>query len=635
MARPTTKRTLMIEGQMAQENTASSGLNAKSEALKLYSGPANARPKAQRLLELIADDDFEAALAHNASVAAEMPTAAAVEDWFLNRFEEWDEPALVKAKEDWAKAREQWLDAATKPKPMVWHNGRPYPAVVWEEYQRKKAASAIVTKFVQDNRDDLAARKPEEEPQEPETEEPTEVSEKPEEAAEGEIITNTQIALPITSTAAKAVALLNQKHHVIGNYGNKCVILSWELWEINRNVMIPTFQRFEDFKHRYMNRYVSVQTDEGSRKIPSGKFWLNHPDRRTYDSVAFRPNKPVVLPGNRLNLWRGFGVFPGEGSWKLMRDHIYDVLGAGDPQAGLYIERWLAYTVQHPDVVGETVLVLQGDEGTGKGTLARAMLKVFGPHGLPISQPKLLIGGFSGHLHYCCFLFLDEAFWAGDVQAEGRLKSLITEDTVTIEPKYFAPFQVPNLLHILMSSNSDWVVPAGPHARRYAVFKVSDKRMDDFAYFSALRSELDNGGAEAMLYDLLRLDLGDWRPRQIYKTAALAEQKAHSLRGLPAWIEQMLQEGSLPYGGFNGYPNRALTEDLTEHAKQFDKYTNKSLVPRELKKLFSVQPFGSGTARGWKFPPLPECRKLFEARFGPWEWHYDIEEWQRRETSWR
>ena len=134
-----------------------------------------------------------------------------------------------------------------------------------------------------------------------------------------------------------------------------------------------------------------------------------------------------------------------------------------------------------------------------------------------------------------------------------------------------------------------------------------------------------------MLYDLLRLELGNWRPRQIYKTAALTEQKAHSLRGLPAWIEQMLQEGSLPYGGFNGYPNRALTETLTEHAKQFDKYTNKSLVPRELKKLFGAEPFGSGTARGWKFPPLHDCRKLFEARFGPWEWHYDLEEWQRRE----
>jgi hypothetical protein len=378
-----------------------------------------------------------------------------------------------------------------------------------------------------------------------------------------------------------------------------------------------------------MNRFVWKQTQSGLMKIPAGKFWLSHPGRLTYDSVSFRPNEPQVLSDNRLNLWRGFGVFPRKGSWELMHDHIYQVLGAGDPQAGLYIIRWLAYTRQHPDVVGETVLVLQGDEGTGKGTLARAMLRIFGPHALPVSQSKHLTGGFSGHLQHCCFLFLDEAFWAGDVQAEGRLKTLITEKTITIEPKYFAPFQVPNLLHILISSNNDWVVPAGPHARRYAVFKVSEEHMNDFAYFSALHAELDNGGVEAMLYDLLALDLGNWHPREIYKTAALMEQKAHSLRGLDAWIESILQEGSLPYA-FKNYPNRSLTRDLTDQAKQFDRYTNNSLVPRKLKKLFRIEPFGSGDARGWKFPSLPECRKAWETHFGgEWSWLRDVKEWRR------
>jgi hypothetical protein len=257
------------------------------------------------------------------------------------------------------------------------------------------------------------------------------------------------------------------------------------------------------------------------------------------------------------------------------------------------------------------------------------MLKIFGPHALPVSQSKHLTGGFSGHLQHCCFLFLDEAFWAGDVQAEGRLKTLITEKTITIEPKYFAPFQVPNLLHILISSNNDWVVPAGPHARRYAVFKVSEEHMNDFAYFSALHAELDNGGVEAMLYDLLALDLGNWHPREIYKTAALMEQKAHSLRGLDAWIESILQEGSLPCA-FNNYPNRSLTRDLTDQAKQFDRYTNNSLVPRKLKKLFKIEPFGSGDARGWKFPPLPECRKSWETHFGgEWSWLRDVKEWRR------
>src|SRR6516164_7844847 len=492
----------------------------------------------------------------------------------------------------------------------------------------KATAKEIVTAFVA-----REAPKPKPSEEEPgEEQEPTEEpDEEQEQIEEGTIVTNTQMALPNFVGAAKAIGLLNQKHHVIGNYGNRCVVLSWELWEINRNVIIPTFQRFQDFTHRYMNRFVWKQTQNGLMKIPAGKFWLSHPGRVTYDSVTFRPNEPQVLSDNRLNLWRGFGAFPRKGSWKLMHDHIYHILGAGDPKAGLYIIRWLAYTLQHPDVVGETVLVLQGDEGTGKGTLARAMLKIFGPHALPVSQSKHLTGGFSGHLQHCCFLYLDEAFWAGDVQAEGRLKNLITENTITIEPKYFTPFQVPNLLHIMISSNNDWVVPAGPHARRYAVFNVSDERMDDKAYFSALRSELDNGGVEAMLFDLLRLERGNWHLMQIYKTAALIEQKAHSLRGLDAWIETILQDGSLPYGGFDGYPNRSLTQNLTEQAKQFDRYTNNNEVPRKLKKLFSVEPFGTGTARGWKFPPLPECRKLWEARYGGhWDWQHEIEEWQRR-----
>jgi len=141
---------------------------------------------------------------------------------------------------------------------------------------------------------------------------------------------------------------------------------------------------------------------------------------------------------------------------------------------------------------------------------------------------------------------VDEAFWAGDHRAEGRLKSLVTEETITIEPKYVQPFPVRNMLHIMMTSNSDWVVPAGHGARRFAVFKVSNARVGDRKYFDVLNAELGAGGIAAMLHDLLQLDLAGWHPKEIYKTAALMEQKQQSLRGLDAWIEAMLQSGSLP-----------------------------------------------------------------------------------------
>ena len=183
------------------------------------------------------------------------------------------------------------------------------------------------------------------------------------------------------------------------------------------------------------------------------------------------------------------------------------------------------------------------------------------------------------------------------------------------------------MLHMVMSSNNDWVVPAGPTARRYAVFKVSKDRIGDWEYFEALKAEMDNGGIAAMLYDLQRMDLKGWHPRELYRTAALVEQKQHSLRGLDAWIESLLQAGRMP-AIVRGYPNRCLSKDLLADAMRFDKFTNPTAIAIKLKELFPIAEFNIKVARGWAWPPLAECRKAWEVRNGgAWNWHHDVEEW--------
>jgi len=130
-----------------------------------------------------------------------------------------------------------------------------------------------------------------------------------------------EILLPTTAVATAWVETLNQKHAVIGNHGGKCVVLSWERWDLNPKHIIPTFQTFEDFKNRYINRHVEKETSDGTRRVPVGKFWLENPKRLTYERVVFAPGEPERLPGNRLNLWRGFAVEPRPGEWRRMRDH--------------------------------------------------------------------------------------------------------------------------------------------------------------------------------------------------------------------------------------------------------------------------------------------------------------------------
>ena len=52
---------------------------------------------------------------------------------------------------------------------------------------------------------------------------------------------------------AKLLDAMNTKHHVIGNYGGKCVVLSWERWDVNRDVFVPEIQTFDDIVKVYLN----------------------------------------------------------------------------------------------------------------------------------------------------------------------------------------------------------------------------------------------------------------------------------------------------------------------------------------------------------------------------------------------
>jgi hypothetical protein len=349
------------------------------------------------------------------------------------------------------------------------------------------------------------------------------------------------------------VAQLNQRHFLIRNVGGKCLVGEMVPNPIGSGQML-SLQSREDFRAWYGNQFVTVYDSQGNaNRKPVGDCWLKHRDRRDYEGVDLVPNAPEELPNGCLNLWRGFGVTARHGDWPLMFWHICFVLAAGDQRAAEYILRWAAWAVQHPGERAEVALVLKGAKGCGKGVFVRALMQCFGEHRMQISNQEHLVGKFNGHLRSCLFLFADEAFWAGDKKGESVLKGLITEPCLVIEQKGIDAVQWPNRLKIAMAANADWVVPASAGERRYAVFACADtyvrgrcKDVERDSYFNALHHELDHGGREAMLYDLLNHDLGDWHPRQIYETDALREQKEQSLSPLEEWFVEVLQDGELP-----------------------------------------------------------------------------------------
>ena len=169
--------------------------------------------------------------------------------------------------------------------------------------------------------------------------------------------------------------------------------------------------------------------------------------------------------------------------------------------------------------------------------------RLFGQHGLHISSSVHLTGKHNHHLRDCVVLFMDEAFFAGDKAHVGILKALITEPVLTVEKKYNDAVQARNYLHIIMASNSDWVVPAEIGEERYFCLDVSSERRGDHPYFKAIQDELDNGGYQAMLDELLNRDISKFEVRDVPQTRALQDQQKQSLDTKTAWWLDVLSRG--------------------------------------------------------------------------------------------
>jgi hypothetical protein len=344
---------------------------------------------------------------------------------------------------------------------------------------------------------------------------------------------------PVTALIAE----LNAQYMVVNEAGKGLVYASAEDPILHRKY----FERMgvSDLRTLYMNRRVTVGRDGNGNPImrPVADVWLNHADRRQFvGGIIFDPSG-LPTPAGKLNLWQGFGVEPRPGSWTLMQAHIRDVICSSAADQYDYLIRWIARMLQHPAEQGEVAVILKGQEGVGKGTLAKPLMRIFGQHGLSIFQAVHLVGNFNAHLRDCVFLFADEAFYAGDRQHLGVLKSIITEPLLTIEAKYQNAVQTPNYLHLMMASNEEWVVPASLESRRFFIPTVSSARKGDHAYFAAVLKELDAGGYAAMLHDLLRLNLTGFEVRNVPTTEGLQAQKKLSLGTSEAWWFDVLHRG--------------------------------------------------------------------------------------------
>lgn len=368
---------------------------------------------------------------------------------------------------------------------------------------------------------------------------------------------------------------LNERYAVIGNLGGKCRVVE-EILDTAMNRTRLTRQSFEDFSNRYRHVKTKVGEDPKSglpimKKV--GAWWLDHAQRRQFETLVFAPGREVV---DAYNLWRGFSCVSRPGDCQLFIDHVRENICSNDETLFSYLMGWMATAVQHPARPGEVAVVMRGGRGTGKSVFAKVFGNLFGRHFLHVSNPAHLVGNFNSHLRDVIVLFADEAFYAGDRKHASILKTLITEDTITIEAKGVDAEASPNYIHLLMASNDMHVIPAGGDERRFIVLDVGKAHQQDSKYFHAIMKQMEEGGYEALLHMLLTYNLEGYQVRNVPQTDALVEQKLLSLSVEEEWWYNKLIEGRLLHNG-DRWMTDVVCDDLVD---DYINYTRRLNVAR-------------------------------------------------------
>lgn len=358
-------------------------------------------------------------------------------------------------------------------------------------------------------------------------------------------IKRTDARKKVASEATPAQITALNKEYAVVSMGGKTVVLRESRERVE-------FMGVNDFKN-----FVATEHLDGQ---PVGATWIKHPLRRTYDRVVFDPSGRAAND-KVFNLWSGLDLEPREGDCSLYLRHIRDNICAGDTACYEYLLNWMAHLVQRPAELPGVAVVLKGRQGTGKGIFASNLGKLLGGHYRHVTSREHFLGRFNGHLQNAVLLFADEATWGGHKSEEGVLKTLITEPRRQFEHKYQGVVELDNYTRVIMATNNDWAVPAGLEERRFFVLQVGDAKMQNTNYFAAIQKEMDNGGREALLHELLGRDLTGVQIRKFPRTSALAEQQELSLDSVGRWWLDVLVEGAIgpcdssgtlePVGAFN------------------------------------------------------------------------------------
>lgn len=420
-----------------------------------------------------------------------------------------------------------------------------------------------------------------------------------------------------------------------------CLVkMAGEIWVIERPVAAssgssigaPELQFYKIPAARVlMGRYLETVADKSDPKRLIDQFLIS-PSTTLYDHIAF---SPLPTPSTTLNLWRGCPITPARGDWLIVQRFLLEVICAGDISMYRYLILFLSHMIQKPEDKPGIMIVLLGGQGIGKGGFFRLLSAIWPETSLLVSDISHVLGQFNAELERSYVLCMDEALFVGDKRSGDRLKSFVTEPTVTIEQKFQPRRTIESFHRLFAASNHAHFAKVDADDRRFLFLRVSEVKMGDYSFWEQYHAAVaDPAILAAIVHDLQTYDIAAFNPRVRPKTAAHVDQKIRSLSGFDRYWYEVLSSGAIDVENlflseltWDGAPFVS-TQRLTKAWQAYDKHGRHQFSTSQERDLHEViaRLCPSATRkrkvtdgcqqRGYDLPLLPRARAEFDDFIG-------------------
>lgn len=297
--------------------------------------------------------------------------------------------------------------------------------------------------------------------------------------------------------------------------------------------------------HTHSNLWIETTTTDSEGNVrmqrkSAAKLWLEWEHRAELQGATYAPGQPRITETCELNTWEGWGVKDAEkGDVSPWRDLLNQLFANTEPEARRWFERWCAYPIQHPGVKMATAVVMWGvEQGSGKTLCGHTLMKLYGQNATEIKDSDLADARFAWAENKQ-FVLADDITGQSNRKLANMFKTMITQKTIHLNPKYIPSYSIPDCINYYFTSNDPDAFFLDDGDRRFFIHEVMSNKLPE-----ALRKRyvdwLGNGGARHLFHYMLNLDLGDFDPqREALSTCAKREMTHIGKSDLGAWVARL------------------------------------------------------------------------------------------------